>query len=158
MKKVTLVLALCALALATPLSALAGKSPANKVNGDLWFTNTSGPAHWVFNAQDLATGDKGSVTYQDADGIYTADVTDAVVKDGEATFTAEVTSSTIGYAYAGDTFTWTVKDNGEGSTGTVDTFTFDHAVLAILGHQPYTPNPIPSFDITSGNIQVHFNG
>ena len=54
-----------------------------------------------------------------------------------------------------DTFTWTVYDNGEGSTGTVDNFTFNRAVL---GGQPYTPSSGPTpFEITAGNIQVHFN-
>ena len=54
-------------------TAFAGNASANKVNGDLWFTNASGPAHWVFNAQDLRqTGDKGSVFYQDADGSTSA--------------------------------------------------------------------------------------
>ena len=86
--------------------------------------NAAGPAHWVFNAQDLPTGDKGNVLYEDADGVYTATVTDAVVSAKQATFTAQVTSSTISYAHAGDTFTWTVYDNGEGTaTGTGDCFT-----------------------------------
>ncbi len=118
------------------------------------FTNASGPAHWVFNAQDLATGDKGSVYYQDADGFYTGNVIDAVVANGKATFTAKVTSSTIYYAQANDTFTWTVYDNGESSKGTGDNFTFDSAVL---NNQPYTPSPITTYPITAGNIQVHYN-
>ena len=113
-------------------------------------------AHWVFNAQDLPTGDKGNVLYEDADGVYTATVTDAVVESGKATFTAEVISSSIGYAHAGDTFTWTVYDNGEGTaTGTGDYFTFNGAMLGGLENPGTDPMPYP---ITSGNIQVHFNG
>jgi len=77
-----------------------------------------------------------------------------VVSAKKATFIAQVTSSTIGYAHQGDTFSWTVYDNGEGSTGTVDTFTFNSAVL---GGQPYTPSSTTPFEITAGNIQVHFN-
>ena len=154
MKKVLLLaLPVLAAALLIP-AAFAGNGPANKVNADLWFTNASGPAHWVFNAQDLPTGDKGNVLYQDADGVYTATVIDAVVENGKATFTAKVTSSTIYYAHAGDTFTWTVTDSGEGvSATTPDSFTFNSAVL---GGQPYTPADSTPFSITSGNIQVHF--
>ena len=156
MKKVLLLAAMSVLAAALLIpTALAGNASANKVNADLMFTNASGPAHWVFNAQDLATGDKGNVLYEDADGVYTANVTDAVVESGKATFTAKVTSSTIYYAHAGDTFTWTVYDNGEGSTGIVDNFTFN---AAVLGGQPYTPSSTTPFPITAGNIQVHFNG
>ena len=74
---------------------------------------------------------------EDADGVYTATVIDAVVENGKARFTARVTSSTIYYAHAGDTFTWTVTDSGEGvSATTPDSFTFNSAVL---GGQPYTP-------------------
>ena len=58
------------------------------------------------------------------------------------------------YAHAGDTFTWTVNDQGEGSRGTGDDFTFDGAVL---NNQPYTPATFTPFPITAGNIQVHFN-
>ena len=81
MKKVLLLaLPVLAAALLIP-TAFAGSDPANKATADLMFTNSSGPAHWVFNAQDLGqTGDKGSVFYQDADGIYTANVIDAVVE------------------------------------------------------------------------------
>ena len=155
MKKVLLLaLPVLAAVLVIP-AAFAGNASANKVNGDLWFTNNSGPAHWVFNAQDLPTGDKGSVTYEDAYGIYTANVTDAVVENGKATFTAKITSSTIGYANVNDTFTWTVYDKGEGESGTGDNFTFNSMVLN--GHQT-TLDPALSFDITAGNIQVHYNG
>ena len=122
MKKVLLMaLPVLAAVLVVIPTAFAGNGSANKVNADLMFTNASGPAHWVFNAQDLPTGDKGNVLYEDADGVYTATVTDAVVSAKKATFTATVISSTIGYAHQGDTFTWTVYDNGEGSKGTVDT-------------------------------------
>ena len=156
MKKVLLLAAMSVLAAALLIpTAFAGNAPTNKVNADLMFTNASGPAHWVFNAQDLPTGDKGNVLYEDADGVYTATVTDAVVESGKATFTAKVTSSTIYYAHVNDTFTWTVNDTGEAGTsdGIVDNFTFNSAVL---GGQPYTPSSTAAFSITSGNIQVHF--
>ena len=155
MKKL-LLLALPVLAAAVLIpTAIAGNASANKANADLWFTNAAGPAHWVFNAQDLGqTGDKGSVTYQDADGVYTANVIDATVNATSATFTARVTSSTIYYAHVGNTFTWTVYDGGEGSSGTGDNFTFDSAVLD-GGFYPGSTTPFP---ITAGNIQVHFNG
>ena len=106
----------------------------NKVNADLMFTNTLRPrALGVQRPGPRATGDKGSVFYQDADGFYTANVIDAVVEDGKATFTAMVTSSTISYAAQGDTFTWTVYDNGEGSNAAeADYFTFNSAMLATL--------------------------
>ena len=38
-KRVMLALAVCALALTIPLSAIAGNGPSNKVTGDMWFTN-----------------------------------------------------------------------------------------------------------------------
>ena len=137
MKKI-LLLALPVLAAAALIpAALAGNGPANKVNGDLTFINASGPAHWVFNAQDLPTGDKGNVLYEDDDGVYTATVTNAVVKNGKATFTAKVTSSTNDYAQVRDKFTNTVYDNGEGSKGTGDSFTFKRAVL---DGNPYNPD------------------
>ena len=113
------------------------------------FTNSSGPAHWVFTAQDVApagqTGDKGSVFYQDADGFYTANVIDATVDAAtkSATFTAKVTSSTISYANMNDTFTWTVYDKGEGTaTGTGDYFTFNGAMLGGWEH-PGTDHAVP---------------
>jgi hypothetical protein len=156
MKKVLLLAAMSVLAAALLIpTAFAGNASANKVNGDLWFTNASGPAHWVFNAQDLTTGDKGSVFYQDVDGVYTGDVIDADVKAKSTTFTAKVTSSTIYYAHANDTFTWTVYDGGEGSNGTGDNFTFNSAVLGGVEYHPSSTTPYP---ITAGNIQVHFNG
>ncbi len=154
MKKVLLLaLPVLAAALFIP-TAFAGSAPANKVNADLMFTNASGPAHWVFNAKDLPTGDKGSVLYEDADGVYTAKVTNAVVSATSATFTAEVISSSIYYADAGDTFTWTVYDNGEGVNGTGDYFTFNSAVL---DGSFYPGSTTTQYPITSGNIQVHFN-
>ena len=98
----------------------------------------------MFNAQDLPTGDKGNVLYEDADGVYTAKVIDAVVEAGKATFTAEVISSSIGYAHAGDTFTWTVHDNGEGTaTGTGDYFTFNSAMLGGCGAPGHGPHAVP---------------
>ncbi len=154
MKKVLLLaLPVLAAALFIP-TAFAGNGPANKATADLMFTNASGPAHWVFNAHDLPTGDKGSVLYQDADGFYTAKVIDATVSATSATFTAEVTSSTINYAHVGDTFTWTVYDQGEGSLGTGDYFTFDAAMLGGVPHPGTDPMPYP---ITAGNIHVHFS-
>jgi len=65
-KKVLLLAAMSVLAAALLIpTALAGNASANKVNADLMFTNASGPAHWVFNAQDLPTGDKGNVLYEE---------------------------------------------------------------------------------------------
>ena len=156
MKKVLfMALSVLAAALVVP-TAFAGNGPANKATADLMFTNASGPAHWVFNAQDLGTtGDKGSVFYQDADGFYTANVIDAQASATSATFTAKVTSSTISYAHADDTFTWMIYDNGEGTaTGTGDYFTFNSAMLSGQPHPGTNPMTYP---ITAGNIQVHFN-
>ena len=68
MKKVLLLAAMSVLAAALLIpTAFAGNAPTNKVNADLMFTNASVPAHWVFNAQDLPTGDKGNVLDEDAD-------------------------------------------------------------------------------------------
>jgi hypothetical protein len=153
-KALLLALAVLAAALVIP-TAFAGNGPANMATGDLWFNNNVGPAHWVFDAHDLGqTGDKGSVFYQDANGSYTATVTNAVVGNAtSATFTAMVTSSTYLYAHVGDTFTWTVYDNGEGSSGTGDYFTYDGAVL---GGVTYPGTDGLHYPITAGNIQVHF--
>ena len=70
MKKVTLVLALCALALAIPLSALA-KGPANKATGDFWYGNLSdAPAHFVFMAHDSGRpGTRGASPSMTRSGI-----------------------------------------------------------------------------------------
>jgi hypothetical protein len=143
-KVLLLALAVLAAALVIP-AAFAGNGPANKATADLWFNNGGLSAHWVFDAHDLgATGDKGSVFYQDANGSYTANVVNADVQSATtATFSATVTSSTYPGISVGNTFTWTVYDNGEPGIG-VDYFTF-----AGTGDLQYP--------ITAGNIQVHYN-
>jgi hypothetical protein len=142
-KKVLLLsLAVLAAALVIPTAfAGNGHGPANKATADLWFNNGGLSAHWVFDAHDLGTtGDKGSVFYQDANGSYTAKVVNVDVQNATtAEFSATVTSSTYPGISVGDTFTWTVYDNGE--PGTNDYFT-------------YAGTPYP---ITAGNIQVHYN-
>jgi hypothetical protein len=143
-------------ALAIP-TAFAGNGPANKTTGDFWYDNLSGgAAHFVFNAQDLgATGDKGSVTFEDPIwGSFTANVVDAVVRNGNATFTAKLTSSTYRWAQTGDTYTWTVYDKGEGQSGTGDSFTYDSATIGGVVDPGTGATQYPA---TAGNIQVHYN-
>ena len=138
-------------------AAFAGNGPANKATADLSFNNGGLNAHWVFDAHDLGTtGDKGSVFYQDANGIYSGDVIDATVSSTSATFTARVTSSTSPGISAGDTLIWTVYDKGEGSNAPgIDYFTWQGGVLG--GNN--NPGPFPTeYPITAGNIQIHFNG
>jgi hypothetical protein len=159
MKKVLLMaLAVLVAAVVIP-TAFAGKGPANKATGDFWYGNLSdAPAHFVFNAHDLgATGDKGSVTFTDAKwGGFTADVIDAKLNaDKSFTFTAQLTSSTYVWANTGDTYTWTVYDNGEGvNAPTADAFTYDHAVIGGVDDYGTGSTKYPA---TAGNIQVHFN-
>ena len=78
MKRVTLVLALCALALAIPLSAVAG-SPNNKITGNISFTNgASGLAQFTFSGHDVVGGvDKGTASYTDKDGSWSGTATSA---------------------------------------------------------------------------------
>lgn len=154
MKKI-LLLALAALTAALVIpTAFAGNGPANKATGDIWFNNNVGPAHWVFDAQDLGLkAAKGSVFYQDANGSYTGKVVFAQAIDPtHFQFSAMLTSSTYLYAQAGDKFTWTVVDNGE--PGTSDYFTYDGAELS--GVQ-YPGTGIQTYPVTAGNIQVHYN-
>jgi hypothetical protein len=158
MKKVLLLaLPVLAAALFIP-AAFAGNGPANKATGDFWYGNLSdAPAHFVFNAQDFgATGDKGSVSFDDPIwGSFTANVIDAVVRDGNATFTAKLTSSTYRWAQVGDTYTWTVYDNGEGATAPIsDSFTYDSAMISGV-RDPGTGRT--QYPATAGNIQVHYN-
>jgi hypothetical protein len=139
-------------------AAFAGNASVPKATGDFWYGNLSeAPAHFVFNAHDLgATGDKGSVSFDDPVwGSFTANVTDAVVQDGNATFTAKLTSSTYVWANVGDTYTWTVYDNGEGvSATTPDSFTYDSATIGGVVDPGTGDTQYPA---TAGNIQVHYN-
>jgi hypothetical protein len=156
MKKVLLLAlpVLAASALAIP-TAFAGNAPTNKATGDFWYGNLSdAPAHFVFNAHDLGdTGDKGNVSFDDPIwGSFTANVIDAKVKAGKATFTAKLTSSTYRWANPGDTYTWTVYDNGEGGTGTGDSFTYDSATIGGVVDPGTGSTQYPA---TAGNIQVH---
>jgi polyisoprenoid-binding protein YceI len=155
MKKVLLLaLPVLAAALFIP-AAFAGNSPAPKATGDFWYDNLSGGnAHFVFNAQDLgANGAKGSVSFDDPTwGSFTANVIAAHVNGTSATFTAKVTSSTYVWLVPSDTITWTVYDNGEGGTGTADSFTYDGSVhLGVT--DPGTGST--QYPATAGNIQVH---
>jgi hypothetical protein len=156
MKKVLLLaLAVLAAALVIP-TAFAGNGPANKATGDFWYGNLSdAPAHFVFNAHDYGnTGDKGSVTFTDQVwGGFTADVIDAKLNaDQSFTFTAKLTSSTYRWANTGDTYTWTVYDNGEGVNATgPDAFTYDHAVIGGVDDPGTGATQYPA---TAGNIQI----
>jgi hypothetical protein len=151
-----LTLAVLVAAVAIP-AAFAGNSPANKVNGDMWYDNSGHPAHWVFNAQDLGTaGAKGNVVFEDATwGSFTANVvayTQVTAK--KVTFSASVTSSTYGAQFGtpwvqpGDVLTWTVYDGGEGASGTGDYFNW-------LGVNGTGGTGEAQYPATSGNIQVH---
>jgi hypothetical protein len=158
MKKVLLLaLSVLAAALVIP-TAFAGNGPANKATGDFWYGNLSdAPAHFVFNARDLgATGDKGNVSFDDPIwGSFTANVIDAQVNPTSATFTAKLTSSTYRWAHTGDTYTWTVYDNGEGANATSrDSFTYDSATIGGVGDPGTGTTQYPA---TAGNIQVHYN-
>ena len=64
------------------------------------------------------------------------------MSDGKATFTAKVTSSTIYYAHADDTFTWTVYDNGEGSTEPA-TISPSTARCLVAATTPARPHAVP---------------
>ena len=79
------------------------------------FTNASGPAHWVFNAQDLADWGQGERPLRGRRRRSPPPPSPTrSLRAVKATFTAKVTSSTIYYAHVNDMFTWTVYDNGEG--------------------------------------------
>ena len=125
-KRVTLVLALCALALAIPLSAAAGNGPSNKVTGDMWYTNgTYGWANFTFSGHDVGPSavDKGTAYYADGSGSYHAKATNVVVGSESATMSVRVTSSTHPDVPVGFEFTVTFYDGGE--PGTSDYFTFE---------------------------------
>jgi hypothetical protein len=165
MKKIFLLAlpVLAAAALAIP-AAFAGNGPVNKATGDFRYDNLSGGvAHFVFVAQDFGTtGDRGSVVFDDTVwGSFTADVTDATVNAATATapksttFTAKVTSGNYVWTTDGDTLTWTVYDNGEGSTApAADYFTFDGSVTKLGGVDTHGTGT-DQYPATSGNIQVH---
>ena len=148
-KRVTLVLALCALALAIPLSAAAGTGPANKVTGDMWYTNGSyGWANFTFSGHDVGASavDKGTAYYADSSGSYYAKATNVEVGPTSATMSVQVTSSTHPDVPVGFQFTVTLYDNGEpddnGEPGTSDYFTFE----GVPTH----------FVAEAGNIQLHY--
>jgi hypothetical protein len=137
-------------------AAFAGNASVPKATGDFWYGNLSeAPAHFVFNAHDYGnTGDKGSVTFTDQVwGGFTADVIDAKLNaDQSFTFTAKLTSSTYRWANTGDTYTWTVYDNGEGVNATgPDAFTYDHAVIGGVDDPGTGATQYPA---TAGNIQI----
>jgi len=151
-----LLAALTALAAIVGGSAVAGGSAAKKVNGDIWFQNDGyaaygipnppGLAHWVLNAQEATANSpvKGTMTYEDGYGSYTAKVTDVTFESHgghqDATITAVFTTDNHDYVPGvGITDTWTVHDVAEPGVGQ-DYFT--HAGL-------------DSSKITAGNIQVH---
>ena len=133
--------------------SLAGNGPAKKVNGDIWFQNTSyeqygipnpeGLAHWVFNGQEGSPA-KGSMTYTDGYGSYTAKVIDVKVLNAEdAEMTVQITSATTPYAQVGVEVTFTLHDMGEPGVG------FDYFTAPGLDGDVDLPT------ITAGNIQVH---
>ena len=145
-KRVTLVLALCALALTIPLSAIAGNGPGNKVTGDMWFTNSGmiGMGHFTFSGHDLGTAglDKGTASYTDNDGSWSGKTTDVTVNSGIATMTVVVTSTTHPAVLPGSTHKYTFVDNGEGANAT-------GADYFLYGSDP------TQFTAQAGNIQVH---
>ena len=152
-----LLAALTALAAIVAGSAVAGGGPAPKATGDIWFVNTGYPAewgpvaaHWVFNAQEGSQNSptKGTMTYEDKFGSYTANVTDVHVHGTNADITAVVTSSTYPYGEVGTTFSWTVHDNGEPGVG------FDNFTYWFTGGQ-YSGGHLDLPAITAGNLQVH---
>jgi hypothetical protein len=147
-KRVTLVLALCALALAIPLSAVAGNAPKNKVTGDMSFNNpTFGWANFKFSGHDggASADDKGTATYTDMHGSWTGTATDVVVGDGTATMTVLISSSTHYAVQAPTSATFTFYDTGEAGTSdeTSDYFTTVHAG--------------PHYTAEAGNIQIHYS-
>jgi len=159
MKKVLLLAlpVLAAAALVVP-TAFAAKTPVNKVNGDVTFTNMGLTQHWVFMAQDLGNGAaKGSVVDEYNVCTTTAQVISAHVIDAQtAVFTTEVTSNKNNpYAQVGDRFVYTVHDMGEGSKGTGD---WMHFQGYWRGGTWYAAAADNRYDMTSGNIQVHFEG
>jgi hypothetical protein len=100
-----------------------------------------------------SNGARGSVTFTDAVwGGFTANVIAAKLNpDKSFTFTAQLTSSTYRWANMGDTYTWTVYDNGNGLSGTPDSFTYDHAVIGGVDDYGTGATQYPA---TAGNISV----
>jgi hypothetical protein len=145
-KRVSLVLAACAVALAIPLSALAG-GPNNKVTGDIWFNNPGfGSAHFAFSGQDVLNGtDKGTASYSDSLGGWVGTSSNVAVSSTTATMVVTVTSSTHPSVPVGSTHTFSFTDMGEAgiNTGepTSDNFTYGAG---------------PTFYATAGNVQVHY--
>ena len=154
MKKL-LLLALPVLAAALVIPAAFAGNSAPKVTGDVTFMNLGQPQHWVFSAQDLGNGQaKGTVTDEWGGGTSFAKIVKAQVLDAHtATFTTEVTS-TVGptpYIQVGDRFSYTVHDEGEGSNGSGDWFTYDGMER---GGVHYDGTGLV-YTLTSGNIQIH---
>ena len=157
MKKV-LLLAVSVLTAAMVIpAAFAGSTPVNKVNGDVTFTNMGLTQHWVFMAQDLGNGAaKGSVLDEYNGGTTISKVISAKVLDAKhAQFTTEVTSSVNNpWAQVGDQFHYTVYDKGEGSNANgVDYMHYDGFTRGGVDYPGGGDYPI-----TSGNIQIHFEG
>ena len=143
MKKIVLILAVCALVFAIPLSATAGNAPYNKVTGDIWF---GGDRYFAFAGHDVGAPalDKGFAYYTDGTGgyWYGKATSVSVTNDDYADMTVVVTESTYTGISVGTSFTYTFYDLGEPGVG-LDYFTFFSA-----GH--YTAE--------MGNIQVHYYG
>ena len=157
MKKVLLLaLPVLAAALVIP-TAFAGNGSANKVNGDVTFTNMGLTQHWVFMAQVGKGEVKGSVLDEYNGTTATSKVIKAEVLNATtAKFTTEVISpGTNPYLQVGDQLEYVVHDGGEGSNGTGDWMHFE-------GITPRGGTFIDAgenqYDVTSGNIQIHFNG
>ena len=120
------------------------------------FTNMGLTQHWVFMAQDLGNGAvKGNVVDEYNGGTTTAKVISAEVVDAQtAKFTTLVTSNTNNpYAQVGDKFSYTVHDTGEGSNGTGDWMHFEGVTRDGTFYPAAAGN---QYDVTSGNIQIHF--
>ena len=142
-KRFTLVLGLCALALAIPLSAVAGNGPNNKLTGNIWYTNgTYGWASFTFSGHDVGAPalDKGTAHYSDNLGSYDARATNVDVGPTSATMSLRVTSSSHPDVPVGFTFTVTLYDKGEPGTG-------DYFVYAGVPDH---------FVADAGNIQLHY--
>lgn len=143
MKKIVLVLVVCALALAIPLSATAGKGPYKKVTGDMWFTNPGyGWANFTFSGHDVGgpADDKGTAYYADSLGYWHGKATSVVVGAScHATMTVMVMHSTHSAVPAPSTHTFTFHDMGE--PGTADYFTYGAGTYHYMAE--------------AGNIQVH---
>lgn len=154
MKKLITLAAIAAIAAIAAGSAIAGGNAAPKVTGDVTFTNLGQTQHWVFNAQDLGNGTaKGSVLDEWAGTTASSKIIKAKVVDPRtAQFTTEVISpGTNPYLQVGDRLYYTVHDEGEGSNGSGDWFTYDGMDR---GGVHYGGTGL-EYKITSGNIQIH---